>query len=169
MGGGKHMMKVTIIFSIIIFLVTCQGKSNPIDSFFSGEPVETTITQPINSVQELMDDQTIPSYIEEDIFLDEQLEIVKKINSRVQYLWEDNKDEYMKLINENSPLQSYPSYKIEKIELRNDISIIEHNNAFQAIVSVTEKRLDDNEEYNPTYVFTRDKKDGADWTFLDID
>ncbi|KOP65563.1 hypothetical protein AMS62_10120 [Bacillus sp. FJAT-18019] len=163
------MKKAPIIFVIIIILVACQEKNISNDSIVSEEATEVTITEPINSVQVLSDEQTVPTYFKEDEFLGEELEIVKIINSRIHHLWEGNESEYMKLINKNSPLQSYPSYKIEKISLRSDITINEHKNVYQAIVSVTEKRLHDNEEHNPTYVFTKDKKDGSKWTILDID
>ncbi|WP_028595339.1 hypothetical protein [Paenibacillus assamensis] len=57
----------------------------------------------------------------------------------------------------------------EKVTLNSDILLKEQKNIFQAVVSVTEKRMSDTGVHNRTYVFVKDKKEGSQWKIHDID
>ncbi|MEK3884910.1 hypothetical protein [Paenibacillus sp. PL2-23] len=150
---------------LLLFLTACShlpqaeqptmtetGRSTPTASM-------TSTSQPTEPIE--------PSYIVEE-FQGEALEIVNLINLRVQYLWEDNESEYSKLIYEDSPLQSFPLYKITKLKLTSEINIQEHKNVYQAVVSVQEYRMD-GDQHNKTYVLLKSKENNGVWKIQDID
>lgn len=109
-----------------------------------------------------------PLYLAEEEYQGDELEIIKLMNLRMKYLWEENESDYMALIDENSPLGFSPKYKIKEIKLLRNIVVQEQKNIFQAVVSVNEARYDD-QEYNYTYVFRKNKEEGSTWKIADID
>lgn len=110
-----------------------------------------------------------PMYIDEGLYTGDELEMIKLINLRMKYLWEVDENNYMSLFHKDSPINAIPLFKIESTKLRSEISIREQKNVYQAVVSVTELRYDSEDENNPTYVFQKDKKEGAEWLIRDID
>lgn len=148
------MKSIIIIILFLMLLPDC----NP--TFYSrsksSKPIKTASTG-------------TPMYLDEGQYAGDQLELIKLINLRMKYLWEVDETSYMKLFHKESPINGIPLFKIKSTTLRSEITIREHKNVYQAVVSVTELRYDNAEEENPTYVFQKDKTKGAEWRIRDID
>jgi hypothetical protein len=119
-----------------------------------------------------------PEYIDESKYSGDKLEIVKLINLRVRYLYEENLSEYRKLMWPTSPVNPdpnddsypFPRYKIKKVHFRDDIKITEQNNVFQGVVPLEEQTYDDeNNIMSFVYVVLKGKKPDDKWMILDID
>lgn len=157
---------------MIILFITCltacgdQSTKQAIQS----PPLATNESQSTPNTEETPNsaEPEEPLYLAEEDYQGDELEIIKLMNLRMKCLWEENESDYMALIDENSPLGFSPKYKIKEIKLLRDIVVQEQKNIFQAVVSVNEDRYDD-QEYNYTYVFRKNKEEGSTWKIADID
>ncbi|ANE47818.1 hypothetical protein SY83_17700 [Paenibacillus swuensis] len=111
---------------------------------------------------------THPEYIPESNFTGDQLEIVKLINLRMKYIFEENKDEYVKLTAPNSPVSNPPSYKVKKVKVMEEIHIREQKNIYEASVRTNEVTFN-KEEMTYVYVFWKGKQPNDTWLIMDID
>ncbi|NMO97019.1 hypothetical protein [Paenibacillus lemnae] len=139
------MNRIILSVMIICLMTACNNKPSN-----DSQPVGTSPEHPPAELEQSVEEPSLaepeaPVYIELGDYEGDQLEIVQLLNQRIQYLWGNNETDYLKLIQEGSPLNSFPSYKIMKISLLSEISIQEQNNVFQA------------------------KKDGVGWKIYDID
>lgn len=172
------MKKQFIVIVMLILLLTACGNQNAVEEQGNiqspviaqketpkDEAAVTKETNPERSTSSLVS----PTYLDESKYQGEELEIIKLINLRIQYLWEGNEESYMKLIYEQSPLINFPAYKLEKASLRSDISFKEQSKIIQAVIGVEEVRLGEDEERNYVYVFSKRKEEGAKWGYQDID
>lgn len=109
-----------------------------------------------------------PRYIEESDYSGDEQAIVRLINQRIKYSFEQNETEYMKLFHEFSPISGLQKYRLHTVKLLEDIHIQEQNYSHVAVVR-TEDAFLTGESFNNQYVFIKWKKPGADWKIADID
>ncbi|GKU79183.1 hypothetical protein [Paenibacillus sp. L3-i20] len=137
----------------------------------SASPIATENTETASPTPTPME-STIPespTYIDEANYEGDELEVIKVINLRVKYIWEENESDYMKLLYKDSMVSNFPSDKIVGISLRDTISITEQKYVYQAVVQVMQKRLDSTAEQISVYVLLKTKEENASWTIQDID
>ncbi|MBB6021172.1 hypothetical protein HNR77_002265 [Paenibacillus sp. JGP012] len=101
----------------------------------------------------------------------DELAIVKLMNARMRYLYEQDEEGYMSLFTAEAPVTGKPGYKVRHMISMDKITITEQKNIYQATVKVSELRQGDEMEYNQMMVFWRKKADGdaAQWMIADID
>ncbi|OMF67918.1 hypothetical protein MKY66_08175 [Paenibacillus sp. FSL R5-0766] len=150
------MKKLTVVSLLFLLLVACQNQENTEDA------------QQSSTSQEKED--IPPEYLDETNYTGDKLEIVKLMNARMRYLYEEDEKRYMNLFDPKSPISSMGRYKVLKVTPMSDITIQEQRKLFQAVVTVNELK-ENNEEYNNTMVFWKKKEDGdkAQWVIADID
>lgn len=161
-------MRYVMIILFITCLTACGDQSTK--QAIQSTPLATNESQSTPNTEETPNsaEPKEPLYLAEEDYQGDELEIIKLMNLRMKYLWEENESDYMALIDENSPLGFFPKYKIKEIKLLRNIVVQEQKNIFQAVVSVNEARYDD-QEYNYTYVFRKNKEEGSTWKIADID
>lgn len=128
---------------------------------------------PTATPAEPVDAAAAPVYLDEGAFLEKERPLIALINKRMQYLYEDNFDEYIKLILEESPVypqsdEGFPRFKVLTASVIGPISIQEQKKVFEAIVTVEETR-NNGEIHTNTFVFLKDKSADVEWKIIDID
>ncbi|MCM3204837.1 hypothetical protein [Paenibacillus illinoisensis] len=168
------MRKLTVMLGLLLFLVACQNKTSMKDTQNPAKPsLEVTIKEAVQNEEvasptELQD--IPPVYIDEANYTGDELEIVKLMNARLRYIWEEDEKGYMSLIDSQSPVSGMTRTKVRKIVSISDIIIREQRKLYEGVVTVTE--LDENDdESSLTMVFWKKKEEGdsEQWIIADID
>ncbi|MEK4361438.1 hypothetical protein MKX68_02860 [Paenibacillus sp. FSL M8-0212] len=168
------MKKLTVISLLFLLLVACQNQeytedAQSIDS--SARSVTEKEAQQDEEISTSQENEDIPpEYLDETNYTGDKLEIVKLMNARMRYLYEEDEKAYMSLIDPKSPISGMGRYKVLKVTSMSDITIQEQRKLYQAVVIVNELN-ENNEEYSNTMVFWKKKEDGdsAQWVIADID
>ncbi|MEO2260364.1 hypothetical protein ABGV43_26035 [Paenibacillus amylolyticus] len=169
------MKKLTVLSLLLLLLAACQNKGNTQDAQQSIDSPSQSVTEKetqqneeISTLQEKED--ITPEYLDETNYTGDKLEIVKLMNARLCYLYEEDEKRYMNLFDPQSPISGMGGYKVLKVTSMSDITIQEQRKLYQAVVTVNELK-ENNEEYNNTMVFWKKKEDGdsAQWVIADID
>lgn len=160
------MVKYLLSLGMIFFLIGCGNTS-------SYKYIEPNVQAEKPSVQDLLVTEskhlTSPQYLDESKYESDELEIVKLINLRVQYLWEGNEEKYLKLFIENGPISQKPNYQINELVIEDEITFQEQKEIYQAVCRIKEIHTDQTES-STGYVFRKDKHDDqAVWMIADID
>ncbi|MCK6074595.1 hypothetical protein [Paenibacillus silvae] len=169
--------KLAFISSLgIILLIAggCQNKTGPENtqkSAVSTSSEHESVEQGEGAVSSAQDEDVPPQYVDESKYSGDELAIVKLMNARMRYLYEQDEEGYMSLFTAEAPFTGKPGYKIRNIFSMSEITITEQRNIYQATVKVTELRQADEMEYNQMMVFWKKKADGdaAQWKIADID
>lgn len=109
-----------------------------------------------------------PEYINENIYSGNELDIIRLINQRMKYTFEENESEYMKLFHATSPINGLPKYKLKTVKLLDEINIQEQKYSFVALVKA-EDIVISGEAFNYNYVFIKAKNSNDEWKIGDID
>lgn len=169
------MKKLTVVSLLFLLLVACQNQENTDDAHQSIDSPPQNVTEKetqqdeeISTSQETED--IPPEYLDETNYTGDKLEIVKLMNARMRYLYEEDEKRYMNLFDPKSPISGMGRYKVLKVTSMSYITIQEQRKLYQAVVTVNELK-ENNEEYNNTMVFWKKKEDGdsAQWVIADID
>ncbi|RAI97364.1 hypothetical protein DET54_105328 [Paenibacillus pabuli] len=170
------MKKLTVLSLLFLFLIACQDKTTHEAVQKPTIPVTESVT---DEVIEQKDDEAEapnkdkgipPVYLDETKYTGDELEIVKLMNVRMRYIWEEDEEGYMSLFDPQSPVLGMPVSKVRKVISMSKIKIREQKKLYEALVMVTELR-ENGEEFGPSMVFWKKKADGdaAKWIFADID
>ncbi|RAW19378.1 hypothetical protein DC345_00955 [Paenibacillus taichungensis] len=169
------MRKLIVMSLLFLFLIACQDKTT-----------HEAVQKPTISVTESVTDEAIeqkddeeapkkdkgtpPVYLDETKYTGDELEIVKLMNVRMRYIWEEDEKGYMSLFDPQSPVSGMPISKVRKVISMSKIKIREQKKLYEALVMVTELR-ENGEEFGPSMVFWKKKADddAAKWIFADID
>lgn len=167
--------KFALILGAMLLLVTaCQSKTKPEED--TQKPDVSVSTNDESSVDEdepavsmPQDEVAPPEYVDESKYSGDELEIVKLMNARMRYLYEQDEKGYMSLFAPESPISGMPNYTFRKITSMGDITITEQKKLYQGFVMITE--LKEGVESSSTMVFWKWKADGdsAKWVIADID
>ncbi|CAM2977367.1 hypothetical protein MHB84_04760 [Paenibacillus sp. FSL F4-0087] len=170
------MKKLTVLSLLFLFLIACQDKTTheavqkptiPVTESVTDEAIE----QKDDEAEAPKEDKGIPPvYLDETKYTGDELEIVKLMNVRMRYIWEEDEEGYMSLFDPQSPVSGIPVSKVRKVISMSKIKIREQKKLYEALVMVTELR-ENGEEFGPSMVFWKKKADGdaAKWIFADID
>ncbi|MGF9697957.1 MULTISPECIES: hypothetical protein [Paenibacillus] len=169
------MKKLTIMLGLFLFLIACQDKTNHEDAQKPTEPVSESVTaeetqKKGEGLTSEEDEDIPPVYIDETKYTGDELEIVKLMNTRLRYLWEEDEKGYMSLIDPQSPVSGMSRTKVRKVISMSDITIQEQKKLYEGVVEVTELKENDVES-SSIMVFWKKKEDGdsAQWIIADID
>ncbi|WP_434752221.1 hypothetical protein [Paenibacillus amylolyticus] len=167
--------KLALILGVMMLLVTaCQSKTEPEDAQKPGIPVstndESSVDEDEPAVSLPQDEVVPPEYVDERKYSGDELEIVKLMNARMRYLYEQDEKGYMSLFAPESPISVMPNHTVRKITSMGDIMITEQKKLYQGVVIITELKEGDIED-SPIMVFWKKKADGdaAKWIIADID
>ncbi|MGW7162389.1 hypothetical protein [Paenibacillus taichungensis] len=170
------MKKLTVLSLLFLFLIACQDKTTheavqkptiPVTESVTDEAIE----QKDDEAEAPKEDKGIPPvYLDETKYTGDELEIVKLMNVRMRYIWEEDEEGYMSLFDPQSPVSGIPVSKVRKVISMSKINIREQKKLYEALVMVTELR-ENEEEASSSMVFRKKKADGdaAKWIFADID
>nr|WP_154958332.1 hypothetical protein [Paenibacillus xylanexedens] len=166
--------RLALILGVMLLLVTaCQSKTEPEDTQQPEVSVSTneelTVDEDESAVSTPQDEVVPPEYVDESKYSGDELEIVKLMNTRMRYLYEQDEKRYMSLFAPESPISGMPNYIFSKITSMGDITITEQKKLYQGFVIITE--LIEGVESSSTMVFWKWKADGehAKWIIADID
>ncbi|PWW40794.1 MULTISPECIES: hypothetical protein [Paenibacillus] len=170
------MKKLTVLSLLFLFLIACQDKTTHEAVQKPTIPVTESVTDEVieqkdDEAEALNKDKGIPPvYLDETKYTGDELEIVKLMNVRMRYIWEEDEEGYMSLFDPQSPVSGMPVSKVRKVISMSKIKIREQKKLYEALVMVTELR-ENGEEFGPSMVFWKKKADGdaAKWIFADID
>lgn len=169
------MKKLTVMLGLFAWLIGCQDKTTSEEAQKPTIPVEESVTEEENKQEEEVtttkeNEDIPPVYLDETNYTGDELEIVKLMNARLRYIWEEDEKGYMSLIDPQSPISGMKKFKVRKVTSMSDITIQEQKKLYQAVVTVTEINEND-EEYSNTMVFWKKKEEGdsARWVIADID
>ena len=171
------MNKWILACSILLLLAGCAGRETP---SATNEPSPATqespsaTGSPSNESQAVARDsvpaetpssvteaeETEAVYIDESQYEGDALIFAQLINRSVQYINEENEDGYKSLLAGQSPINSLPRRKVDKVEL------VEIGEPYGSHIAVSVNYWRDGEEQNRTYVFM---KENNEWKVLDID
>ncbi|MFC9707354.1 hypothetical protein ACFTRD_04260 [Paenibacillus sp. NPDC056933] len=170
------MKKLTALSLLFLFLIACQDKTTNEAMQKPTIPVTESVTD--EAIQQKDDEAAAPKkdkgippvYLDETNYTGDELEIVKLMNVRMRYIWEEDEKGYMSLFDPQSPVSGMPASKVHKVISMSKIKIREQKKLYEALVMVTELR-ENGEEFGPSMVFWKKKADGdaAKWVFADID
>lgn len=170
------IQRLAFILGMILLVTACQNKEAPEDTQKTAAPSsvnyeEVTGNESAASPSQLQDEDAPPEYIDERIYAGDKLAIVKQMNARLRYLYEQDEEGYMSLFTPRAPVSGMSEYKVRKVIALSDITITEQRKIYEATVNVTELRAGDENEYSSMMVFQRKKTDGdaAQWFIADID
>lgn len=170
------MKKLTVLSLLFLFLMACQDKTiheavqKPTIPVMESD-TDKAIEQKDDEAEAPNKDKGIPPvYLDETKYTGDELEIVKLMNVRMRYIWEEDEKGYMSLFDPQSPVSGMPISKVRKVISMSKIKIREQKKLYEALVMVTELR-ENGEEFGPSMVFWKKKADGdaAKWIFADID
>ncbi|MGF6355899.1 hypothetical protein ABIE27_003814 [Paenibacillus sp. 4624] len=166
--------KFALILGVMLLLVTaCQSKTEPEDTQQPDVSVSTndelSVDEDESAVSTPQDEVAPPEYVDESKYSGDELEIVKLMNTRMRYLYEQDEKGYMSLFAPESPISGMPNYTFRKIISMGGITITEQKKLYQGVVIITE--LEDDIDSSSTMVFWKWKADGehAKWIIADID
>ncbi|MFS0857535.1 hypothetical protein [Paenibacillus taichungensis] len=170
------MKKLTALSLLFLFLIACQDKTTHEVVQKPTIPVTESVTDDLieqkdDESEAPKEDKGIPPvYLDETKYTGDELEIVKLMNVRMRYIWEEDEEGYMSLFDPQSPVSGMPVSKVRKVISMSKIKIREQKKLYEALVMVTELR-ENGEEFGPSMVFWKKKADGdaAKWIFADID
>ncbi|MBR2566546.1 MAG: hypothetical protein IKE29_18285 [Paenibacillus sp.] len=166
--------KLALILGVMLLLVTaCQSKTEPEDTpkpGISGTNDESSVDEEEPAVSSPQGEVVPPEYVDESKYSGDELEIVKLMNARMRYLYEQDEKGYMSLFAPESPVSGMPNFTVRKITSMGDITITEQKKIYQGVVIITELEEGDIES-SPIMVFWKKKADGdaAKWIIADID
>lgn len=170
------IQRLAFILGMILLVTACQNKEAPEDIQKTAAPSsvnheEVTGNESAASPLQSQDEDAPPEYNNERIYAGDELEIVKQMNARMRYLYEQDEAGYMSLFAPEAPVTGMPEYKVRKIISMSDITITEQKKIYQATVRVAELKEGDDSEYNSMMVFRKKKTDGdaVQWFIADID
>jgi hypothetical protein len=164
------MKKWIFLCSIFLLLVGCTGSEDlpatnenpPATDSPSNEPQavapDSLSSEPPLPATEAEETEAV--YIDESQYEGDALIFAQLINRAVQYINEENEDGYKSLLASNSPINSLPKRKVNKVEL------VEIGEPYGSNIVVDVNDWRDGEEQSRTYVFT---KENNEWKILDID
>lgn len=173
------MKKLTVTLGLFLFIIACtacQDETTSEETQLPTNPMTESVTKEENKQKDeeittLKETKDIPPvYLDETNYTGDELEIVKLMNARLRYIWEEDEQGYMSLIDPQSPLSGIRKIKVRKVTSMSDITFQEQKKLYQAVVTVTE--LDENDvESSNIMVFWKKKEDGdlAQWVIADID
>jgi len=172
------LKKLTVMLGLFALLIACQDKTTREEA---QKPKPTIpVTESVTEEENKEKDEELtkakeakdipPVYLDETNYTGDELEIVKLMNARLRYIWEEDEKGYMSLIDPQSPISGMKKFKVRKVTSMSDITIEEQKKLYQAVVTVTEINEND-EEYSNTMVFWKKKEEGdsARWVIADID
>ncbi|QOS77693.1 hypothetical protein JNUCC31_23455 [Paenibacillus sp. JNUCC31] len=170
------MKKLTALSVLFLFLMACQDKTTNEAMQKPTIPVTESVTEETikdkddEAAAPKEDKGTPPVYLDETNYTGDELEIVKLMNVRMRYIWEEDEKGYMSLFDPQSPVSGMPASKVRKVISMSKIKIREQKKLYEALVMVTELR-ENEEEASSSMVFWKKKADGdaAKWIFADID
>lgn len=152
------MRKIYFVISLLLLLSACNSRNTEIN-------IETGETNTLSTSTQVIES---PKYIDEINFTGNELDIIRLINQRIKYTFEENESEYMKLFYANSPINGLPKYKLKTVKLLNGIKISEQKYSYVALVEA-EDTVISGEAFNNNYVFIKAKKTNDGWKIGDID
>jgi len=147
------LKKTFVLISLLFLLSSCSSKNE--DNLLT---TYSTSSQVIES----------PEYINESVYSGNELDIIRLINQRMKYTFEENESEYMKLFHATSPINGLPKYKLRTVKILEEINIQEQKYSFVALVKV-EDIVMSGEAFNNNYVFIKAKNSKDGWKIGDID
>lgn len=113
--------------------------------------------------------------MDESKYSGDELEIIKLINLEMKYLYEEDTQGYISLMQPDGNLYPVdastfrlPEMKIQHVELQKGPAIKEQKAIFEARVDLVEYRYDQ-AEINAMYVFRKGKQEGDPWKIFMID
>ncbi|MDQ0657767.1 hypothetical protein [Paenibacillus sp. W2I17] len=103
------MKKLTVVSLLLLLLVACQKQENTEDAQQSIDSLAQSVTEKgaqqdeeISTSQEKED--IPPEYLDETNYTGDELEIVKLMNARMRYLYEEDEKRYMNLFDPKSTI-----------------------------------------------------------------
>jgi hypothetical protein len=159
---------------MLLLVTACQSKSEPEDTQkpdVSGSMNdEVFVDEDESKVTSPQEEVVPPEYVDESKYSGDELEMVKLMNARMRYVYEQDEKGYMSLFAPEAPISGMPNYTFSKITSMGDITITEQKKIYQGVVIITELQ-DDDIESSSTMVFRKWKADGehAKWIIADID
>ncbi|MFC4600771.1 hypothetical protein [Cohnella hongkongensis] len=109
-----------------------------------------------------------PEYIEESGYRGDELEIIRLVNQRMQYMYEEDEEKYMALFQPGSPISGLAGHRLKTVKLLDEIRIQEQKNWFVAVVHA-EDVVTTGESFSNHYVFVKAKTGDSGWKIADID
>ncbi|WP_454190157.1 hypothetical protein [Paenibacillus sp. Marseille-Q7038] len=162
------MVKYLLFLGMIILLVGCGNTSSPSITQPKVQAEEPFVQDPLETESKHLTSLS-PQYLDESNYTGDELEIVRLINQRAQFLWEGNEEEYLTLFTEDSPLSQIPNYQIQELVIEDEIAFQEQKQIYQAACRIKEIHIDKTES-SRGYVFKKDKQAAqAAWKIADID
>jgi hypothetical protein len=154
------LKKIIVLISLLYSLSACNSKNG--DHLLINELAETTTYSTSSQVIES------PEYINESLYSGNELDIIRLINQRIKYTFEENESEYMGLFHATSPMNGLPKYKLKTVKLLTEIKIQEQKYSFVALVQA-EDIVISGDLFNNNYVFIKAKNNNDGWKIGDID
>lgn len=114
------MRKLTVLSLLLLLLAACQNKGNTQDAQQSidspSQSVTEKETQQNEEISTLQEKEGIPpEYLDETNYTGDQLEIVKLMNARMRYLYEEDEKRYMNLLIRNLLYQVWEDTKFSRL------------------------------------------------------
>jgi hypothetical protein len=141
---------IAVLISLLFSLSACNSRN--------GDDQYSTPSQEIES----------PHYLIESEYSGDELDIIKLINQRIKFIFEENESRYMELFHATSPINGMSKYKLKTVKLLTEINIQEQKNSYFALVKA-EDILMSGESYSSSYVFLKAKNTDGGWKIGDID
>ncbi|WIV20359.1 hypothetical protein QPK24_06605 [Paenibacillus polygoni] len=107
------MVKCLIFLGMVILLVGCGSTSYKTIPQPKVQAEEPFVQDPLESESKPLTSLS-PQYLDESKYTGDELQIVRLINQRAEYLWEGNEEEYLTLLTEDSPVSQIPDYQIQE-------------------------------------------------------
>jgi hypothetical protein len=154
------LKKIIVLISLLFSLSACNSKNG--DHLLINEQGETTTYSTSSQVIES------PEYINESLYSGNELDIIRLINQRIKYTFEENESKYMGLFHATSPINGLLKYKLKTVKLLAEIKIQEQKYSFVALVQA-EDIVISGDLFNNNYVFIKAKNNNDGWKIGDID
>ncbi|MBD7966765.1 hypothetical protein [Paenibacillus gallinarum] len=162
------MVKYLLFLGTIILLVGCGNTSSQFITQPKVQTEEPFVQDPLETESKHLTSLS-PQYLDESKYTGDELEIVRLINQRAEYLWEGNEEEYLTLFTEDRPVSQIPNYQIQELVIEDEIAFQEQKQIYQVACRIKEIHIDKTES-SRGYVFKKDKQDAqAAWKIADID
>lgn len=100
------MKKLTVVSLLLLLLVACQNQEHTEDAQLDEERSTSQENEDIP-----------PEYLDETNYTGDKLEIVKLMNTRLRYLYEEDEKRYMNLLIQNLLYQVWEDTKFSKLLL----------------------------------------------------
>ncbi|MEF3351931.1 hypothetical protein PV403_01965 [Paenibacillus sp. GYB006] len=162
------MVKYLLFLGMIILLVECGNTFYKSITQPKVQAEEPFVQDPLETESKHLTSLS-PQYLDESKYTGDELEIVRLINQRAQFLREGNEEEYLTLFTEDRPVSQIPNYQIQELVIEDKIAVQEQKQIYQAACRIREIHID-KAESSRGYVFKKDKQDAqAAWKIADID